>query len=75
MPRNDATLAARQPAHRFDAVLTTWIDDLETRLAPSQPEPERPSAQARQEPCGQSPLLQKTARNHPPATGAPNAPQ
>ncbi len=35
MPRNDATLAARQPAYRFDAFLTAWIDDLETRLAPS----------------------------------------
>ncbi len=28
-------LAARQPDPRFDAFLTTWIDDLETRLAPS----------------------------------------
>ncbi len=30
MPRNDAAFAARS-----DAFLTTWIDDLETRLAPS----------------------------------------
>jgi acetoin utilization deacetylase AcuC-like enzyme len=28
-----ATLAARQPEARFDAFVTAWIDDLETRLA------------------------------------------